>query len=175
MSMVSRPVEKRIYEKYNHRCAICDEETAFEKGEVDHIIPKVKGGTDDPINLQWLCHRCNLLKGGARTSSEVRELLGLKTLEEDIRINFEEACDSFLSEPRKRLTEYSLILKGMGIEPTLETVVNFITGTIWGVIMTYIFAFHKREPKEWEIVEIMKLLKRRIPEIRTVFQNAMQQ
>ena len=173
MSMVSRPVERRIYEKYNHRCVICDEETAFDKGEVDHIIPKVKGGTDDPINLQWLCHRCNRLKGSTRTSSEVRKLLGLKTLEEDIRTKFEEACDSFLSEPRKILTMYSQI-KSMD-EQTLETVVSFMTGTIWGFTMTYIFAFHKREPREWEMEEITKLLKRRAPEMRTVFQNAMRQ
>ncbi len=29
---------------------------------VDHILPKSKGGTDDPLNLQALCADCNLSK-----------------------------------------------------------------------------------------------------------------
>ena len=73
--VVSRTVEKRIYEKYHHKCEICGEKTAFDKGEVDHIKPKTKGGTDNASNLQWLCYRCNKLKGSKRTNVEVRELL----------------------------------------------------------------------------------------------------
>jgi len=76
--MVSRTVEKAIYEKYQHCCAICGRETAFDEGEVDHIKPKTKGGTDEPSNLQWLCHRCNKLKGCKRTNDEVRELLNIE-------------------------------------------------------------------------------------------------
>ena len=76
--MVSRTVEKAIYEKYQHCCAICGRETAFDDGEVDHIKPKTKGGTDKPNNLQWLCHRCNKLKGSTRTNDEVRELLNIE-------------------------------------------------------------------------------------------------
>ena len=48
--MVSRTVEKAIYEKNRGFCAICGEKTPFDKGEVDHIIPKAKGGTDNPKN-----------------------------------------------------------------------------------------------------------------------------
>ena len=73
--MVSRTVAIRIYENFRHRCAICSRETAFDDGEVDHIKPKTKGGTDEPRNLQWLCHRCNKLKGSRRTNEEVQELL----------------------------------------------------------------------------------------------------
>jgi diadenosine tetraphosphate (Ap4A) HIT family hydrolase/5-methylcytosine-specific restriction endonuclease McrA len=30
--------------------------------EVDHIVPRSRGGTDDPDNLQALCYRCNAMK-----------------------------------------------------------------------------------------------------------------
>jgi 5-methylcytosine-specific restriction endonuclease McrA len=76
--MVSRTVERAIYEKYKGVCVICGEKTTFDKGEVDHIKPKAKGGTDKPKNLQWLCHRCNKLKGSTRTNKEVKELLGIE-------------------------------------------------------------------------------------------------
>ena len=36
---------------------------------VDHIYPRVKGGTDDVANLQLLCPTCNMAKGG-KTESE---------------------------------------------------------------------------------------------------------
>lgn len=29
---------------------------------IDHVLPKARGGTDDPANLQVLCHRCNHTK-----------------------------------------------------------------------------------------------------------------
>ena len=76
--MVSRTVEKAIYEKYQHCCAICSRKTAFDDGEVDHITPKAKGGTNESSNLQWVCHRCNKLKGSTRTNNEVRELLNIE-------------------------------------------------------------------------------------------------
>jgi 5-methylcytosine-specific restriction endonuclease McrA len=40
-------------------CGISVEERAL---EVDHIIPRNKGGSDDPTNLQALCYVCNSQK-----------------------------------------------------------------------------------------------------------------
>ena len=151
--MVSRTVEKRIYEKFYHRCAICDSETDFDEGEIDHILPKAKGGTDETINLQWLCHRCNKLKGHKRTNEEVSELLDnsevvkivkdfnyeLKDLKEEFMVRgaLEITCDNFLKEPKKILNTYNHHLKSMGIEPNLETVITFLAGNLMGAtIMT---------------------------------------
>lgn len=40
-------------------CTICE---AAPSTQVDHIIPKVKGGTDDPTNLRGTCRSCNAKK-----------------------------------------------------------------------------------------------------------------
>ena len=102
--MVSRAVEKRIYEIYNHRCAICGRETPFDDGEVDHIKPKTKGGTDKPRNLQWLCHRDNKLKGNKYTNREVAELLGLQYPPKSIEAR-KDAIIELLKKLDKSITE----------------------------------------------------------------------
>ena len=71
----SRTVEKAIYEKYNHRCAICKRYTEFGDGDIDHKKSLYLGGSDTVGNLQWLCTRCNRLKGGKLTNAQVRQLL----------------------------------------------------------------------------------------------------
>ena len=191
--MVSRAIEKNIYEKFQHTCAICGRKTAFDAGEVDHIKPKTKGGTDETSNLQWLCPSCNKLKGNKRTNEEVRELLDVKVvtlriskinhkmdLKEDIiRVAFEKTCDNVLMDYQGSIDELLHLLKRMGIEPTLETVLSLIAGTIMGAtIVSSVSGPLENELNEREIErieEIMKLLKRRISETRTVFQSAMQQ
>ena len=75
---ISRTEEKAIYEKYKHKCAICGKRTAFDYGEIDHIKPLAKGGSNRPSNLQWLCHRCNKLKGSKRTNKQVKEIINTK-------------------------------------------------------------------------------------------------
>lgn len=32
--------------------------------EIEHIVPKSRGGSDDEENLWLACHSCNLFKGG---------------------------------------------------------------------------------------------------------------
>lgn len=74
----SRAVDVAVWKKYHYRCNICEEHTEFDGGEVDHIISLAKGGSDTPSNWQWLCHRCNNLKGSKRTNAQVKKLLGIK-------------------------------------------------------------------------------------------------
>lgn len=38
-----------------YRCQLCRRAAA----EVDHIVPVIDGGTDDPANLRSLCHDCH--------------------------------------------------------------------------------------------------------------------
>ena len=50
-------------------CIGCDTHFPFRVMDIDHILPRSKGGTDHPDNLQMLCAGCNRSKGG-RTMAE---------------------------------------------------------------------------------------------------------
>ena len=56
-------VKKAIWEKQNHKCAICGKEFDFELMEGDHIKPWREGGRTDIKNCQMLCRQCNRSKG----------------------------------------------------------------------------------------------------------------
>jgi 5-methylcytosine-specific restriction endonuclease McrA len=61
--------ELRAYllEKFQHRCAYCQRsQIVF---ELDHILPRSRGGSDRASNLALSCHACNSAKGN-RTASE---------------------------------------------------------------------------------------------------------
>jgi ATP adenylyltransferase len=45
-----------------YRCKLCGISAEYKALEVDHIIPRNKGGTDDVSNLQALCYSCNATK-----------------------------------------------------------------------------------------------------------------
>lgn len=53
-----------LWEKQEGKCNGCKRDIEqLRDGQIDHIVPKCKGGTDDPDNLQFLCHSCNMIKG----------------------------------------------------------------------------------------------------------------
>jgi len=59
------PLHKRekVYRKYKGKCAYCGANIEFRKEfEIDHLIPKSQGGTNDIDNLMPACERCNHLK-----------------------------------------------------------------------------------------------------------------
>ncbi len=61
--------EARAYllEKFHHRCVYCGKgDTAF---ELDHQVPRSRGGSDRVSNLVLSCHDCNSAKGN-RTAAE---------------------------------------------------------------------------------------------------------
>ncbi len=59
----------RLYGEQEGVCAGCDTHFPFRVMDVDHILPRSRGGTDHLENLQLLCSGCNRSKGG-RTMSE---------------------------------------------------------------------------------------------------------
>ena len=61
----------RLYGEQEGVCAGCQTHFPFRVMDVDHMLPRSRGGTDHPDNLQLLCSGCNRSKGG-KTMAEWR-------------------------------------------------------------------------------------------------------
>jgi predicted restriction endonuclease len=61
---VSKRIRKAVHERDMYRCVFCG---THQDLTIDHIMPLIRGGTDDFENLQTLCLSCNTRKG-ARTA-----------------------------------------------------------------------------------------------------------
>ncbi len=73
-----------LLEKFGRRCVYCGrQEVAF---EIDHVLPKSRGGTDRISNLVLSCHDCNQAKGN-QTAAE----FGYPEVEKRARIPLKDA------------------------------------------------------------------------------------
>ena len=52
-----------VFRRDSFTCQYCGRRARMVVLHVDHIMPKVAGGTDDPANLRTACSKCNLGKG----------------------------------------------------------------------------------------------------------------
>jgi site-specific DNA-methyltransferase (adenine-specific) len=75
----SASVKERLYTKQKGLCNACGTAFGIWNLEIDHIIPKAKGGGDYYENYQLLCGSCNKIKGD-RMMEYLR--LKIKTREE---------------------------------------------------------------------------------------------
>jgi 5-methylcytosine-specific restriction protein A len=55
-----RLLRAQILERDVHTCRSCGQPAS----QVDHVVPKHRGGTDDETNLVSLCRRCHDAKTG---------------------------------------------------------------------------------------------------------------
>ncbi len=62
---VGRSLRQQLLRRARHRCEYCQshEDLLGDDLQIDHIIPLVKGGTNDERNLCVACSRCNRNKG----------------------------------------------------------------------------------------------------------------
>ena len=61
------------------QCPGCSRRKYYDDFDLDHIVPRAKGGLDADENLQLLCSSCNRIKGGRLTMPELRERLLAET------------------------------------------------------------------------------------------------
>ena len=62
---ITPDVRHVVAHRANHRCEYCliHEDHAAKQHEVDHILSRKYGGSDEDINLAWSCFICNRCKG----------------------------------------------------------------------------------------------------------------
>lgn len=69
-------IKDQAREESNNTCVFCGGQTARSPGpnrsEIDHAIPKSRGGNNTPKNAQNTCRTCNRSKG-AKTTQEYLE------------------------------------------------------------------------------------------------------
>jgi 5-methylcytosine-specific restriction endonuclease McrA len=58
--------KKALLSRHHDRCAHCGRSLTIKNMHVDHILPRLHGGSDEIPNLQPLCEKCNLGKGAFR-------------------------------------------------------------------------------------------------------------
>ena len=65
MSQISEAVRARVRASAQNRCGYCQSLQKYVLGilEIEHIIPKAAGGSDDEENLWLACRLCNSYKG----------------------------------------------------------------------------------------------------------------
>jgi site-specific DNA-methyltransferase (adenine-specific) len=59
----SQSIKPRLYKEQNGKCNACGQDFELRNLEIDHIVPKAKGGGDYYENYQLLCGSCNRIKG----------------------------------------------------------------------------------------------------------------
>ncbi len=70
---MGRRQTKTLMEKFNGECVYCRRSVTAAQGPVpagplcataDHFLPKVQGGSSEPVNIVLACLECNQVKGG---------------------------------------------------------------------------------------------------------------
>jgi site-specific DNA-methyltransferase (adenine-specific) len=59
----SASIKERLYKEQKGLCNGCNTDFDMRNMEIDHILPKAKGGGDYYENYQLLCGSCNRIKG----------------------------------------------------------------------------------------------------------------
>jgi len=59
---ISGTLRYEVLRKAEFHCELCGISADVRALEVDHIVPRKVGGSDDPSNLQALCYSCNSMK-----------------------------------------------------------------------------------------------------------------
>ena len=64
-------LKRELMRRQNNTCVYCGSRRTARTLDIDHMIPAVRGGSNDPSNLQVICRPCNQRKG-MQTDPEFR-------------------------------------------------------------------------------------------------------
>jgi len=69
---ISEASRQRVRETAHNRCGYCLSQQRYVMGqlEIEHIIPRARGGSDDESNLWIACSLCNRYKGSQVTGTD---------------------------------------------------------------------------------------------------------
>jgi len=70
---ISNKQRFEVFKKYNFTCQYCGRRTPEVILEIDHIIPKSRGGTDNIDNLTVSCFECNRGKSGTLLNNILKD------------------------------------------------------------------------------------------------------
>ncbi|MCW5933624.1 MAG: HNH endonuclease [Fimbriimonadia bacterium] len=70
MKEISEALRESVRKSANHRCGYClsPQQYVMSRLEIEHIIPRSKGGSNDETNLWLSCSLCNRFKGAQTTA-----------------------------------------------------------------------------------------------------------
>jgi diadenosine tetraphosphate (Ap4A) HIT family hydrolase/5-methylcytosine-specific restriction endonuclease McrA len=94
---ISGTLRYEILKRAKFRCELCGISAEEKALEVDHILPRNHGGSDDLSNLQALCYSCNAMKRD-RDDTDFRAVRAAYSLREDGCIFCEPAADKIADE-----------------------------------------------------------------------------
>lgn len=83
----NKEIKNVIYGEQMRKCAGCEVEMEIRHLEIDHIVPRSKGGGDYQGNYQLLCGNCNRTKGN-RPMEFLRQLIAKRQKHLGERISF---------------------------------------------------------------------------------------
>lgn len=83
-------VREYLLEKWGRKCAYCNKKDV--PFEIDHIVPKSKGGSNRVSNLTIACHSCNQKKGNLSVEQFVKDKKKLAKLLGDVKESLKDAA-----------------------------------------------------------------------------------
>ena len=89
-------IRNYLLDKFNHKCAYCGKKDV--PLEIEHIIPKSRGGSNQVSNLIIACHECNQTKG-SKTAGE----FGYPKIQDKAKKTFKAAA--FMNYVRSRIVD----------------------------------------------------------------------
>lgn len=94
---ISGTLRYEIFKRAKFRCELCGISAEEKALEVDHILPRNHGGSDDLSNLQALCYSCNAMKKD-RDDTDFRAVRAGYALREDGCIFCQPETDRIVEE-----------------------------------------------------------------------------